>query len=233
MKTFSALLLSAALNLAWFNTTLSHPSCAYTCTGAQLPVSISTDITKFNLAAPSNQTELTGLNTELASLTSNLTVSVNGGTTHLDASYDIYAELCVPEDFKEGGTVELAVHGYIYSTFYDPPLFTTSSINFDHTYWSFGGVGSKYNYVEAAMNAGHAVLSYDRLGMYSCFCFCFCLCHTTQPIGIGKSSKPDGINEVQGATEVEITAELVKYLRSGAHGKSFGRVIGIGHSFGR
>ena len=37
-------------------------------------------------------------------------------------------------------------------------------VNFDHTYWSFGGKGSKYNYVEAAVNAGYAVFSYDRLG---------------------------------------------------------------------
>lgn len=51
--------------------------------------------------------------------------------------------------------------------------------------------------------------------------------------GVGMSSKPDGIKEVQGATEVEVAAELVKYLRSDAHGQSFGKVIGIGHSLGR
>jgi pimeloyl-ACP methyl ester carboxylesterase len=88
------------------------------------------------------------------------------------------------------------------------------SIGFDHTYWSIGGSGSKYNYVEAALKAGHAILTYDRLG-------------------VGKSDKPNGIKEVQTPTQVEITTELVKYLRGKPNGQTFGRVIGIGHSFGR
>jgi hypothetical protein len=51
--------------------------------------------------------------------------------------------------------------------------------------------------------------------------------------GVGASSKPDGIKEVQTSTEVEIAARLVDYLRGDTHGFKFGKVVGVGHSFGR
>lgn len=55
----------------------------------------------------------------------------------------------------------------------------------------------------------------------------------TSKLGVGSSSKPDGIKEAQISTEIEIAAKLVDYLRSGEHGYQFGSIIGIGHSFGR
>ncbi|KAF5320622.1 hypothetical protein D9611_013738 [Ephemerocybe angulata] len=71
-----------------------------------------------------------------------------------------------------------------------------------------------YNYVEAALHAGHAILIYERLGT-------------------GKSNKPDGISKVQLATHIEIAAQLVRYLRIGKPGGSqFNRVVEVGHSFG-
>lgn len=85
---------------------------------------------------------------------------------------------------------------------------------FDHTYWTLGGPGSKYNYVDAALNAGHAILVYDRLGT-------------------GKSDKPHGIKEVQTPTHVEIAVQLLGYLKGSEHGHSFDRFIGVGHSYGR
>ncbi|KAJ2929160.1 hypothetical protein H1R20_g7923, partial [Candolleomyces eurysporus] len=82
----------------------------------------------------------------------------------------------------------------------------------DHSYWTLGGPGSN-NYVDAVLRAGHAILVYDRLG-------------------VGKSDKPDGITEVQTAAEIEIAAQLAKYLRGNPQGHQFNRVIGIGHSYG-
>lgn len=55
----------------------------------------------------------------------------------------------------------------------------------------------------------------------------------TSKLGVGTSSKPDGIKEAQISTEVEIAAKLVDYLRGGEHGYQFDSIIGIGHSFGR
>lgn len=103
-------------------------------------------------------------------------------------------------------------------------------INFDHSYWNFGGEGSPYNYVDAALKAGHATFIYDRLGSSMFYTSFFCC---SSDIGVGESAKPDGIKEVQEDTETEVAAELIKYIRRGETGYQFQQIIGIGHSAGR
>ena len=51
--------------------------------------------------------------------------------------------------------------------------------------------------------------------------------------GTGKSSHPDGTQEVQAGVQVEIAHQLVQKIRSGSTGLKFGKLIGLGHSFGR
>ncbi|KZS91792.1 hypothetical protein SISNIDRAFT_456374 [Sistotremastrum niveocremeum HHB9708] len=91
--------------------------------------------------------------------------------------------------------------------------FATHGIAFDHSYWEVGGANSKYNFAESAVASGHSIFYYDRLGN-------------------GASSKPDGIQEVQSGVQIEITHELVQYIRQGKLGHKFGKIIGVGHSFG-
>ncbi|KAF6749047.1 Alpha/Beta hydrolase protein [Ephemerocybe angulata] len=167
------------------------------CTETILPLSIIANNTEIKLSAPRSQMEVSDLVTRISSLTSNLTSEIVGGPRVNNATYRIWTQLCVPTKPDASKTVELAVHG----------------AGFDHSYWNFGGDGSKYNYVEAVLKAGHSILIYDRLGT-------------------GQSDKPDGITEVQSPTEIEIAAQLVKYLRGSPKGNQFKRVIGIGHSFG-
>ncbi|KAF5335742.1 hypothetical protein D9611_009647 [Ephemerocybe angulata] len=167
------------------------------CSDVLLPVSVTAQNAVLNITAPHNQQELTDFIAQFTSLTSNSTTQIIGAPVTNNATYKIWTELCLPTKQDSANTVEFAVHG----------------INFDHTYWNFGGPGSKYNYVDSALKAGHAILIYDRLGT-------------------GKSDKPDGIKEVQTATEVEIAAQLVKFLRGNPFGSRFNRIIGIGHSYG-
>ncbi|KZS91825.1 hypothetical protein SISNIDRAFT_442999, partial [Sistotremastrum niveocremeum HHB9708] len=42
----------------------------------------------------------------------------------------------------------------------------------------------------------------------------------------------DGIQEVQSSVQVEIAHALVQYLRQGKAGPTFGKVVGVGHSYG-
>ena len=49
-------------------------------------------------------------------------------------------------------------------------------------------------------------------------------------LGVGKSQKPHGIKEVQTPTNMEVGAQLVKYVQST---KRFNPVIAVGHSYGR
>jgi hypothetical protein len=51
--------------------------------------------------------------------------------------------------------------------------------------------------------------------------------------GTGKSSHPDGTQEVQAGVQVEIAHQLVQKIRSGSTGLNFGKLVGLGHSFGR
>jgi hypothetical protein len=88
-----------------------------TCIESFLAVNISASTINLNLSPPNNQTELTGLITRFASQTSNLTASINTGMTTVEATYDIYSELCVPPTFSPGGIVEFAVHGYVIISF--------------------------------------------------------------------------------------------------------------------
>ncbi|KAF2641481.1 alpha/beta-hydrolase [Massarina eburnea CBS 473.64] len=90
----------------------------------------------------------------------------------------------------------------------------THGATLDSTYWDFA---KGYSYIDAAAAAGYATFSYDRLG-------------------VGSSVHPDPIQVVQGALQVEILHQLVLRLRglasSGLGGKTFSKVVGIGHSAG-
>ncbi|KAJ3501431.1 hypothetical protein NMY22_g18929 [Coprinellus aureogranulatus] len=167
------------------------------CIESTIPVSITANNSVLKIDPPANQTVLTDFVVRWTSETSNVTQEVTQGTFINKATYNIFTVLCLPTKPDAQTTVELAVHG----------------LGFDHTYWNLSGSGSQYNYVEAALKAGHAILIYDRLG-------------------IGKSQKPDGIKEIQIATEIEIAAELGKYLQGNPQGQSFKRFIGVGHSYG-
>ncbi|THH31553.1 hypothetical protein EUX98_g2644 [Antrodiella citrinella] len=114
-----------------------------------IPVHVSTDTATFAYDTPQNQTQLTGLIQEAFSATSNLS-ALQIGTVPLVASYNIYAELFVPNGWNTTGTgvLEFTVHG----------------LTLDHTYWYINGPGSDLNYVEASINAGNAIFVFDRLG---------------------------------------------------------------------
>lgn len=102
--------------LSWSGLLLLAYSCvalaaSYTCTESVIPISITAQTTVLKISPPANQTELSGYTGLMSSLTSNFTTDVVDGKTTLNASYNIWSELCVPAGFKAGGTVELAIHG--------------------------------------------------------------------------------------------------------------------------
>jgi pimeloyl-ACP methyl ester carboxylesterase len=78
--------------------------------------------------------------------------------------------------------------------------------------WDF--YSSTYSYQDAAAAAGYTTFSYDRLG-------------------VGHSSHPDPIQEVQAPLQVSIAHALIQLLRAGSiAGTAFCNVIGVGHSLG-
>jgi pimeloyl-ACP methyl ester carboxylesterase len=88
----------------------------------------------------------------------------------------------------------------------------THGVGFDKSYWGF--FSSEYSYQDAAALADCTTFSYDRLG-------------------IGASSHPDPIQDVQAPLEIAIAHQLIQKLRSGTIAStSFSHIVGVGHSLG-
>ncbi|GAA3250613.1 alpha/beta hydrolase [Dactylosporangium siamense] len=83
-----------------------------------------------------------------------------------------------------------------------------SGFTYDHKYWSLTGSGRSY--VSAALQAGTAIYTVDR-------------------VGVGVSDRPPA-DEVTVLAEAFVAHQLVQQLRRGPSG--FQHVIGVGHSYG-
>ena len=169
-----------------------------TCLEQHVNVDVTSNNIKILLDPPANQTIVTETLVELLQANSTLFSRVNGGPSTIKNTFDIYAKLCFPSNpstAKAIKTVQFLTHGD----------------TLDSSYWD---IAPGYSYVDAAVAAGYATFSYDR-------------------IGVGKSEHPDPLQVVQGPLQVEIAHALIVRLRHAQIGSySFTSVIGVGHSAG-
>ena len=176
-------------------TTVSGKS---TCLEQHLKLAVTSNNVKINLDPAANQTVVTETLVELLQANSSLFSRVNGGPSTIKNTFDIYSKLCIPSDpsaAKAVKTVQFLTHGD----------------TLDSSYWD---IAPGYSYIDAAVAAGYATLSYDR-------------------IGVGKSEHPDPLQVVQGPLQVEIAHALIVKLRQAQIGSyKFRSVIGVGHSAG-
>ena len=126
----------------------------------------------------------------------------------VSGTYKISAQLCVPPDGENREILQIATHG----------------VGFDSRYWDAQppNAGEDYSYINAALQSGYSILTYDRLGT-------------------GKSDKPDAYKVVQAPFEIEILRGLTELARNGSlydvaqipgpHA-TFQKVVHIGHSYG-
>jgi hypothetical protein len=56
---------------------------------------------------------LTGLFVSLFSANSSITDKIITGTKEVKGNYEIFYELCVPKNWKSGGTLMVAIHGSV------------------------------------------------------------------------------------------------------------------------
>ena len=186
---------AAAAFLSNDTTTVSGKS---KCLVHNLKVSVETNNFKILLDSPANQSVVTETLVELLQDNSVLFAKVNGGQRIIKDTYTIYGKLCFPFGASPPEaiqTVQLLTHGD----------------TLDSTYWD---IAPGYSYVDAAVAAGYATFSYDR-------------------IGVGRSQHPDPLQVVQAPLQVEIAHALVTSVRNSQFGPySFKRVIGVGHSAG-
>jgi len=116
LSSFLRMVAPAVFSLISFTSAASatHGYLPYKCSEFSVPVTVSANTLQLNITAPQNQIELTALVTELAYLNSTVTDEVTIGPASVDASYDIWSQLCVPDDFGSDGVLEFAIHGYVY-----------------------------------------------------------------------------------------------------------------------
>ena len=168
------------------------------CIIEHVQVSVTSQNTKLLLAEPANQTMATETFQELLQSNSDLFARVNGGPNTVTGKLRIYGKLCFPPDAQAAKRVQTL-------------QFLTHGDTLDHTYWE---ISPGYSYIDAAVAAGYATFSYDR-------------------IGVGKSEHPDPNQVVQGPIQVEIAHGLVTLLRNAQIGSlSFKNIVGVGHSAG-
>ncbi|KAL2835380.1 Alpha/Beta hydrolase protein [Aspergillus pseudoustus] len=180
------------------------------CVFFDLPVTVSANNSIYDTPRVDNNIDAVDWIWNLESWTSPNITDRNKGVKKVEDTFTINAQLCVPtESAEKMGTLQIATHGFA----------------FDKTYWDSEVEPEKYSYVDAALNAGYSILTYDRLG-------------------VGKSSKPDAYEVVQGPVQLEILKEITLLARSGALAKSasnkqhdvdipeFNKIILVGHSLG-
>ena len=200
-------LVAAAISAAYSpNATINMTASANTsvtagnskCIAENVHVSVTSNNIKLLLAEPINQTVATEAVQELLQNNSDLFTRVNGGPNTITGKFKIYGKLCYPLDPKAAEKVRTV-------------QFLTHGDTLDHTYWE---IAPGYSYIDAAVGAGYATFSYDR-------------------IGVGRSEHPDPNQVVQGPLQVEIAHALITLLRESKIGPlSFKKVVGVGHSGG-
>ncbi|KAH7396601.1 hypothetical protein DE146DRAFT_756312 [Phaeosphaeria sp. MPI-PUGE-AT-0046c] len=133
--------------------------------------------------------------------------------TTTSGDFKIHGNLCVPNSSSTKDVLQVATHG----------------IGYDSRYWDSSYQPEKHSYVEATLQAGYPIFTYDRLG-------------------VGQSDHPDAYNVVQARLQLEILRQLTFMARNGtlyqlaqeAHPADAAfdslttpsKVVHVGHSFG-
>ncbi|KAK1241425.1 hypothetical protein MKX08_001399 [Trichoderma sp. CBMAI-0020] len=200
-----------ALTLA--STALSAPTDSTTarqCVQLQIPVPVVA--TNYHYDQPQVDSSIDAMDWTVNVTTwssSNFTARITG-RVDIKKTYTIGAQLCVPsKKTSKAGILQIATPG----------------LGFGKEYFDVRVDPQQYSYVDAAINKGYSVLSYDRLGT-------------------GASEKPNAYDDVQIPVEIEILAGLTKIARGGkliSSSKSNAsaafnfkptKIVHVGHSYG-
>lgn len=173
------------------------------CITGFLPINVTANNINLLTTGPSNNFETTELFIKYTQTNSTIVSDFTGNTIFVTGTYNIFSKLCFP-----------AVSTNLNSSAENVPKtvqILTHGGTLDINYWNLATPNNSY--IDVAATAGYATFSYARLG--------------TSP-----SDRPDGIQIVQMAIQVEILHQLTLMLRNGKLGYMFSRVVGVGHSIG-
>lgn len=180
------------------------------CSQALIPISATANSAIYDLPTVNTDIEAAAWAIRDATRTTTQGLANIVRNTTTSGTFNIHVQLCTPKTSKGHDTLQIASHG----------------VHYDSRYWDSTYQPEKYSYVNAALEAGYSILTYDRLG-------------------VGKSDILDAYHDVQAPLELEILRQLTLMARNGTlHNRlasSNGhhsivdrpnKVVHVGHSFG-
>jgi len=118
------------------------------CVQLDLPVSATAPSAIYDLPQVNNNIEAAAWAIYDATWTTPHSTSSVVRNTTTSGIFNIHAQLCIPNNTKDGGILQLATHG----------------AHYDSRYWDSAYKPEDHSYVEATLKAGYSILTYDRLG---------------------------------------------------------------------
>ncbi|KAK6067981.1 hypothetical protein SCUP515_09894 [Seiridium cupressi] len=116
------------------------------CLQLSIPVTIAADNYIFDGPVIANNSDVVEFS--LALDASDNTGNPVLGTAVVSGSFEISAQLCIPDAGAKASVLQIASHG----------------ITFEKRYWDSEYRPERYSYVDAALSQGYSILTYDRLG---------------------------------------------------------------------
>ncbi|KAK9425179.1 putative AB hydrolase-1 domain-containing protein [Seiridium unicorne] len=116
------------------------------CLQLSIPVTIAADNYIFDGPVIANNSDVVEFS--LALDASDNTGNPVVGTAVVSGSFEISAQLCIPDAGAKASVLQIASHG----------------ITFEKRYWDSEYRPERYSYVDAALSQGYSILIYDRLG---------------------------------------------------------------------
>lgn len=184
-----------------------------TCRQAIIPISATADSAVYDIPQVNNDIEAAAWAIWDATRTTphGVTDIIKNSTT--SGVFNINVQLCIPKAPRDEDVLQIATHG----------------VHYDSRYWDSAYQPENHSYVNAALQAGYSILTYDRLG-------------------VGQSDILDAYNVVQAPLELEILRQLTLMARNGtlyqevaktdpnhsdlANMTKPSKVVHLGHSFG-
>ncbi|KAF2146877.1 uncharacterized protein K452DRAFT_315081 [Aplosporella prunicola CBS 121167] len=188
-------------HLAAFAALASVAASTKTCLNQTIPVTIESRNGVFDIAIPHQNLDVTTFVQNMTRQGHNFTNEALIGYQTVAGTYNISTKYCYDNDTESSpNKLQILTHG----------------IGFDKTYWDLSYNNFNYSYINSALAAGYAALSYDRLG-------------------IGNSSHGEPLNEIQAFLEIAGMRALTTMLRTGSFPNvdhSYSSIVHVGHSFG-
>lgn len=178
------------------------------CTYFNLPITASSsDAYVFDIVHPDDNINATALAVQLSTVTTPSPAELVTKNITVSGTYNIAAQLCVPQNGSKKETLQIASHGAI----------------FDKRYWDIRYQPSEYSWVDNMLDAGYSILTYDRIGVGQ----------SDKPDAytvVQTRLQVDILGEI---TKLARSGGLMKYVPgSAAKNATFNKFIHIGHSQG-